>query len=327
MARNTEQKIKLLVLYDFLREHTDEEHHLSTDEVVKALSEKGIPIERQALLKDIRILNEWGYEVLSYKKKSYYFYVVDRKFDVAELRILIDAVQSASFISEERTEGFSRRIAALAGEHKGELLKKNTVCYDTNKRSNKQVFYTIDLIETAIENGKQVSFLYYDFDTEKRKIYRKDGARYTVNPLALIFTNDRYYLVCYNDKYQNLSHYRIDRIESLSVEETPVTKKEKYQNFNIHKHKKEIFSMYVGEPCEAELEADNDMVEDIMDKFGEEVHIHYRSDRVFRVKVTVQLSPPFFAWIAMFEGKIRIKAPDTVKREMQEFISHTYICQ
>lgn len=169
-----------------LKENTDEENHLSTDEVISMLSERGISVERQALIKDIKLLNDWGYEILSYKKKSYYYYVVDRKFDMAELRILIDAVQSASFISKMRTESLTKRIAALAGERKGDVLSKNFVCYDTNKRSNKQVFYTIDMIETATEEERKVSYLYFYLKTEKQKVYRKSGAKNTVNPLSIM---------------------------------------------------------------------------------------------------------------------------------------------
>lgn len=162
MPRNNEQKIKLLILYDILLRGTDEEHALSTDELIERLNARGIHVENKALLTDIRTLNDWGFEVMSYKRKSYYFYVADRKFDIAELRILIDAVQAANFISEQKTVDFVDKLASLAGEHKAELLKRNIVCYDTNKHTNKYVFYSIDTLETAIEREKQVSFVYFD---------------------------------------------------------------------------------------------------------------------------------------------------------------------
>lgn len=325
MSRSAEQKVKLLVLYDILQKLTDEDHPLSTDELIALLSAKGISVERKALLRDIDTLNEWGFEVLSFKKKCYYFYVAYRRFDVAELRILIDAVQSASFISEKRTIEFTEKIAELAGENKGEALKKGLVCYDTNKHNNSHVFYGIDILENAIESKKQVSFLYFDYDLDKNKVYRKDKARYVVNPLSLIFTRDNYYLVCYNDKYKNLSNYRIDRMESLQIEDKDITLNKTYENFNIHKHKIEVFSMYVGEPCVVELEADNDMVDEIIDRFGEKIRISYRGETFFRISVTVQLSPPFFSWITVFKGKIRIKSPQKAKDQMTEYISHSYI--
>ena len=439
MPRNNEQKIKLLILYDILLRGTDEEHALSTDELIERLNARGIHVENKALLTDIRTLNDWGFEVMSYKRKSYYFYVADRKFDIAELRILIDAVQAANFISEQKTVDFVDKLASLAGEHKAELLKRNIVCYDTNKHTNKYVFYSIDTLETAIEREKQVSFVYFDrmidgqkvyrkdktryivnplsliftqdryylvgyndkymnysgyridrmeslrieetpitpnkksekfsihqykketffmymgeltqveleadsidtletaIEREKQvsfvyfdrmidgqKVYRKDKTRYIVNPLSLIFTQDRYYLVGYNDKYMNYSGYRIDRMESLRIEETPITPNKKSEKFSIHQYKKETFFMYMGELTQVELEADSDMSDEVLDKFGDCLNVTEQKSSVFTVSVKLRPSPPFYAWIAMHRGKIRIKSPEAVKEGMRDFLSHTY---
>lgn len=324
MPRNNEQKIKLLILYDILLRGTDEEHALSTDELIERLNARGIHVENKALLTDIRTLNDWGFEVMSYKRKSYYFYVADRKFDIAELRILIDAVQAANFISEQKTVDFVDKLASLAGEHKAELLKRNIVCYDTNKHTNKYVFYSIDTLETAIEREKQVSVVYFDRMIDGQKVYRKDKTRYIVNPLSLIFTQDRYYLVGYNDKYMNYSGYRIDRMESLRIEETPITPNKKSEKFSIHQYKKETFFMYMGELTQVELEADSDMSDEVLDKFGDCLNVTEQKSSVFTVSVKLRPSPPFYAWIAMHRGKIRIKSPEAVKEGMRDFLSHTY---
>jgi len=326
MSRSAEQKIKLLVLYDVLQKNTDEDRHLSTDEVITLLAEKGIEVQAKALIRDVKTLIDWGFEVMYYKKKSYYFYIAERHFDIPELRILIDAVQSASFISEKRTTNFIDKIAAMAGDRKAELLKKNIVCYDTTKHTNTHVFYSIDTLEKAIEEKRKVSFLYFNYNTNKEKVYRKDKWRYTVNPLALIFTNDNYYLVCYNDRYKNLSNYRIDRMEDLKIEDSEITPVKEYENFNIHKHKKEAFCMFVGELCDVEIEADEDMLDEVMDKFGEGIKITHRENDVFRVTVKVQISPPFLGWITVFQGKVRIKSPEHVKAKMEEFVLHKFTC-
>lgn len=326
MPRETNQKIKLLVLYDILKTHTDETHALSTEELVEILNNRGISVERRALIRDIQTLNDWGFEVQSYKRKSYYYFVTDRIFDVAELRILMDAVQSASFISEKRTQAFVDKIASLAGDQKAMLLKKNIVCYDTNKHNdNTYIFYSIDSIEEAIENKKKVSFLYFHYDTTKKKAYVKEKARYIVNPVALIFTNDNYYLVCYNDKYLNLSSYRVDRIEELRIEDEDITPLKKYENFNIHQYKKQAFSMFMGELQRVELEADAERMDEIIDRFGADVRVTRHDQHSFRVKVTVHISPPFFAWIVMLRGKVRICSPQTVKEQFRDFLKHEYL--
>lgn len=157
-----------------------------------------------------------------------------------------------------------------------------------------------------------------------QKVYRKDKTRYIVNPLSLIFTQDRYYLVGYNDKYMNYSGYRIDRMESLRIEETPITPNKKSEKFSIHQYKKETFFMYMGELTQVELEADSDMSDEVLDKFGDCLNVTEQKSSVFTVSVKLRPSPPFYAWIAMHRGKIRIKSPEAVKEGMRDFLSHTY---
>ena len=185
MSTSKQQKIKLRLLYDLLSRETDEDNPLSTEQIISMLKNNhGITVGSRALIDDIKILNEYGYEVKSYRKKQYYFYVVDRDFDIAELKIMIDAVQAASFIPAAQTERFISKIAALAGTHRAEVLKQNIICFDTVKHGNRHVFYSVDTLVTAIEQKKKVSFLYYDLDIHKSKVYRRKGARYVVNPLA-----------------------------------------------------------------------------------------------------------------------------------------------
>ncbi|GHV03020.1 hypothetical protein FACS1894211_15380 [Clostridia bacterium] len=273
MSHNREQRIKIRLLYDLLARHTDENNPLSTEDIIALLKKQGITVESRTLLKDIQLLNEYGYEIKSFKKKSYYFYVEDRAFDIPELRILIDAVQAAGFIPDDKTESLVGKIAALAGDHRAEVLRRNAVCFDTAKHANRHVFYIIDALISAIERRKKASFLYYDFDLDKNKVYRKNGERYTVNPLALIYTNDKYYLTCYSDKYKDLCNYRIDRMERVETETADITPVAAYENFNIHSYKRQAFSMFTGELKEVTLTVSNDCIDAILDKFGENVPI------------------------------------------------------
>ena len=307
-------KIKLRLIYDLLCEHTDEDNHLSTPEIIALLKEQGVTVGSRALVEDIKLLNGFGYEIKSYRKRFYYFYVVDRAFDISELKILIDAVQAASFIPESLTERFVAKIAGLAGTHRAEVLKKNIVCFNTNKHSNKYVFYSVDTLITAIGQKKKVSFLYYDIDAHKSKGYRRNGERYIVNPLALIYTNDKYYLVCYSDKYKDLANYRIDRMERVEIEKSGVTPVKKYENFDIHAYKQQAFSMFTGEVKEVTLVVDNSCVDAIIDKFGEQTLLAPIDENTFSVKVNVQISPTFYAWCLTSCKKITITGPaDVVK--------------
>lgn len=319
MPRDGGQKMKLHVLYELLSKHTDENNPISTKALRALLKEQGIIVSGRALFQDVLLLNEYNYEVNYFRKRSYHYFIADRIFDIPELKVLIDAVNAANFIPEDKTLTLVEKIASLAGIHRAELLKKNIICFDTNKRNNRQIFYIIDTLETAIEEGKKASFLYFDFDMHKRRIYRKDGQRYTVNPLALIFTNDKYYLVCYSDKYRNITNYRVDRMEKVEVEKELVTPVKEFENFNIHKYKQEAFSMHSGELCEVDLLVDAGLIDAILDRFGEDTLIFPAENNKFRVRVPVRLSPMFYGWCLMSQGKISIESPAEVMMELYKY--------
>lgn len=320
MARNSEQKIKLLVLYDILLRETDESHALSTDEIVEKLRERGIEIARKVLPGDIALLNKYGFEVLSYKKRSYYYYVAYRKFDVAELRVLIDAVQAANFISEAHTIDLAKRLAGLAGTHSAEEIGRRFVCYDTVKKNNGNIFYYTDRIERAIEERKKVSFRYFSLNYRGEKVYRREGRRYIVNPVVLICDDDNYYLVCYDDKHEGTANYRLDRMDELAEEDMPIAEREEYKGFNQHTYRRQAFSMYAGEPTDVCLTVEESLVEEMFDKFGLNIKLMPLGDGKYRLTVRVQVSPAFFRWVAGSLGKIRIDGPTQVSEEFTRYI-------
>ena len=321
MPRNAEQKIKLLVLYDILLRETDEEHPLSTDEIVEKLCKRGINIARKVLPCDIALLNKYGFEVLSYKKRSYYYYVAYRKFDVAELRILIDAIQAANFIPEAHTIDLAKRLAGLAGTHSAEEMGRRFVCYDTVKKNNGNIFYYTDKIERAIEDRKKVSFRYFSLNYKGEKVFRREGRRYIVNPVVLVCDNDNYYLVCYDDKHEGTANYRLDRMDDLVEEDTHITEREGSRDFNQHIYRRQAFSMYAGEPTDVYLIVEEPLVEEMFDKFGMNIKLIPLGDGgKYRLAVFVQVSLAFFRWAAGSLGKIRIDGPTQVSEEFARFI-------
>lgn len=323
MPRNAEQKIKLLILYEILKTDTDENSPMSTSCLIEKLKERGVDVGRKALKSDIDTLNQYGFEVLWHKDKSNQYYVVDRKFQIPELKILIDAVQSASFITEKKTISFVDKIADLAGKSRAELLKQNIVCFDTTKHTNENIYYNIDTLDSCILDKKKVSFVYFDYDTKCKKCYRKEKERYIVNPLALIFTNDNYYLVCYNDKYKNLSNYRVDRMEQVKCEKEEITYIEELSDFNINTYKQQAFSMYAGEPTEIVLEISNRLMDAIIDKFGEKVKPIVVDENKVKVLVQVIISPTFYSWLVAFNVDIRILSPQEEVEKFKNYILDT----
>lgn len=320
MAHATEQKIKLLVLYDLLCRHTDENHALNTDEIIALLAEKKIAVSRKILLQDIALLNEYGYEVLSYKKKYHYYYVVNRHFDSAEIAFLADAVQ-ASKLSATQKQTLTNKLMTTMGEFQATELTAAARFGTMPKRNNRYIIYTIDTLKQAIANNKKVSFRYYSLDYQKHKIYRKDGKRYIVNPLVVVWNKDNYYLVCYYDKHDDTVTYRIDRMEEAQAEATERTYRKELVAFDIEQYRQRVFSMFGGDEQEITLQFDSAMLDDVFDKFGEDVYIVKVDDDTYRLKVPIQVSKTFFAWVVGTQGKMSILSPTTVCEKFNAFVA------
>jgi len=235
------QKIKLLKLYEILSNNSDEANPLSTQDLKELLKAEGISVERKTLYDDIDLLNKCGYEIMQVRKKQNMYYVSDRNFDTAEVRILIDAVEAASFITKEKTDRLTDKIASLAGSHKGEVIKNNIVAFDTTKRDNEQIYYNVFNINEAIIAKKKISFKYYKFNAKGEKIAMHENKPYTVNPIATMVSNDNYYLICTSDKYKDVAHYRIDRMENVKITRDDFVLTDDPKDFDPRKNKKQIF--------------------------------------------------------------------------------------
>ncbi len=320
MARTTEQKIKLLVLYDILCKHTDETHHLTTGQIVEMLTAKGIDVSRKSIPDDIALLNEYGYEVMTEKAwRNNEYYVLERQFETAEALLFSDAVK-ASKLTEGHKARLIGKLGDAVGEHQAESIANNLVFCDMPKRSNPNILYYIDLISKAISTEKKISFLYYSLDEHKQKVYRKDGKRYVVNPLVMVWNKDNYYLMTYHDRYEGVTNYRIDHMDNVEIEETPRTYREEYAHFQTEEYRKQVFSMFGGEAKTVGITFPGEMIDDIYDKFGESVNIYPTEDNRFKCVVTVQVSSTFYGWVAGSCGKVRIYSPEQVITGFNEFI-------
>lgn len=319
MGKENFSKIKLLKIWEILKQESDEDHPLSTGELLARLEKNGVVCDRKTLYQDIAALNSFGYEVICKRgQHSNSYYVVDRSFDVPELRVLIDAVQAASFITERKTAELIAKIAALGGSNRAEIMKRNIVEFNTTKHSNESIYYSINAIEDGILSERKISFRYFDLDRSGERQLRKDGERYVVNPVAMVFANDNYYLVCYHDKHKNTASYRIDRMLDVRVTEEPINESARPKSLKISEHRKQAFSMFGGETANVRFEADASLLDVIYDKFGEKMVITSRGDNMIEFTATVQLSPVFFGWCCTFGDKLKIVSPKTVVEKMKD---------
>ena len=323
MKRENSSKIKLLKILEILRQDSDEDNPLSTSEMCSKLKEQGIICDRRVLATDIDQLIENGYDIVRVKESGFStkYFIADRSFDVPELRILMDAVQAASFITPKKTEILLDKIAELGGSHRAALLKRN-VWFNTTKHTNEEILYIINEIDNAITNGKQLSFIYFDYTPEGKREYRKNGERYTVNPITTVFNNDAYYLVCYSDKHKDsVAHYRIDCMEKVNTESKDITPSAIAKQFDPAKHYNEVFGMFTGVPEQVTFEIDAKLLDAMIDRFGENIEFTAKENGKLTFTAQVQISPQFFGWCCSFGELLKIVAPHEIVNKMR---SHLY---
>ena len=313
------QKIKLLELIEMLRRETDEQHPMTTSEICKRLSCMGITCDRRTLGIDMKLLNDRGYEIMTTMvghKKG--FYIEDRSFSIPEHKILIDAVQAASFITTRKTNDFIDKIAALGGNHCADILKSNLVCFNSRKHSNESIFYNIVSLEKAISEKRKVSFVYFDLDENGEHVYRKEKKRYIADPMALIFRDDNYYLMTHSEKYNNICNYRVDRMENVEIEDERVCREAIIESEHISEYTDRVFKMYGGKSIKAVLKFERELIGAFFDRFGEAAKIKKISDTEYIATVTVQVSPAFWGWLFQFAGQMEILAPDSLAKAYKE---------
>ena len=319
MARENYRKVKLLKLLELLRKHTDEQHPMTTSAICAAMDELGIPCDRRIVKQDVDNLNDLGYEVMVTMvghEKAYY--VEDRSFSLPELKILIDAVHASSFITEKKSQELIGKLADLAGEHRAEVLKRNMVCFNTRKHSNEKILYTIDTLEEAILNQKKVIFLYFDLDENGQRVYRRGGHHYVVEPVALVFNEDNYYLTSYSSRHDSTSNYRVDRMDGVEIIDEACGEKAMALRDEVASYTEQAFKMFGGRQEDVALEFDRGLIGAVYDKFGESVKMIPSGEKRCIATVKVRVSPVFWGWLFQFAGQMDIISPPKLMEEYKQ---------
>ena len=310
MAYSGELKIKLLAIWEMLSQDTDPLHPLGTNEIIARLAEKGIPCDRRTLAQDIKVLQEYGYEVQEEKVgKQNGYYMDDRKFSLGELKILIDAVQAASFVTEKKTKEIIEKLADLGGSNRATVMQGNLVRFNTRKHTNESILYNVDHLEEALIKKCKVSFVYFDLDENHKRVFRKDKQKYFVDPVALIFMEDNYYLMCYSDAYEKIVCYRVDRMQQVTVVDKPICVEAQIPEEKIGEFTEQTFKMYSGSSEKVTLRFGNQLIGVVYDKFGENTKMRRVDEDTCTACVKVQVSPTFWGWLFQFAGEMQIVEP------------------
>lgn len=327
MNKENSRKIKLLKMWEILKTETDEEHPISTNDLIAKLGKDGIEVDRKILYTDIDLLNQNGYEVITERERSNKYYVEDRSFNQPEVRILIDAVQSAAFITERKTEELIDKIADLAGSNRGKLLKENITKFSTVKSNYEQIYYSVDTIVRAIKQKKKISFNYSDYNIKRQRVFRMDKENleqkrlYVVNPVTTILDNGQYYLVCYDDNHGgDLANYRIDRMDKVSILEEKITPNPK---IDIAKYRRQQFEMYGGDIKKVVFEADKKLIDVIFDKFGDNVKMRELENGKLHCTVEIQQSPVFINWCCSFGSRLKVMSPPSTIEAIKAHLAET----
>ena len=316
MPEENYQKIKLLKIMEILRQETDEEHPITKVELAARLVAMNVSCSPRSLIRDIKLLNEQGYEIMERlmgHEKGYF--VCDRSFSVPELKILIDAVQAAGFVTEKKTGELVDKIAALGGSHRAAILKGNIVKFNTRKHTNETIYYTVGFIEDAIQRNKKIIFRYFDLDENGQKVYRRDGHHYVVEPVALVFNEDNYYLIVYSEKHDGTANYRVDRIDSVEIIDDPISDKARSLRRKVARYTEEAFKMFNGQPETITLRFTDKLIGPVLDKFGEVTKMTRVDDHTIEATVQVRIAPTFWGWLFQFGTDMDIVEPEPLKEE------------
>ena len=316
MAEEKNQKIKLMKIMEILRQETDEEHPMTKVELAARLVAMKVSCSPRSLIRDIKLLNEQGYEIMERlvgHEKAYF--VCDRSFSVPELKILIDAVQAAGFVTEKKTGELVDKIAALGGSHRAAILKGNIVKFNTRKHTNETIYYTVGFIEDAIQRNKKIIFRYFDLDENGQKVYRRDGHHYVVEPVALVFNEDNYYLIVYSEKHDGTANYRVDRIDSVEIIDDPISDKARSLRRKVARYTEEAFKMFNGQPETITLRFTDKLIGPVLDKFGEVTKMTRVDDHTIEATVQVRIAPTFWGWLFQFGTDMDIMEPEALKEE------------
>ena len=313
------QKCKILVIRDLLLE-TDEQHPLTVADFIEKLKERGIEAERKSVADDLLTLSEYGMDIESVavgKRKGYY--LASRTFEPAELKMLVDSVQAAKFLSPKKTMRLIKKLATLSSRGEAALLRRQLYLSDRGKTDNESIFYNIDAIHGAIAEDRAITFVYWQYDLSKKRVPRKNGARYCVSPFALIWDDEFYYLIAYDAEDARIKHYRVDKMTRITITDTERQGKEAFRSLDMSAYTSRNFSMFAGEEADVVLDCDANVIGVIIDRFGTDVSVH-ANETGFTAFVKVAVSEQFFGWVAALGGAVRIVSPKPVKDRFLELL-------
>lgn len=320
-APRSKQKLKILYLAKILLENTDENHDITLQEIISKLDAYGVTSERKSLYDDIAQLGDFGYKIerKQYEKNSHYK-IINRDFELAELKLLVDSVASAKFITEERSRELISKLESLTSRHNASKLQRQVHVAGRVKSMNEDILANVDVIHNAISENLQISFQYFQWNIQGKQELRKDGARYKISPWGLSWDDENYYMVGYDAEADMIKHYRVDKMLNIQKEIDHREGRDKFDELDMAAYTKKMFAMFDGEEEHVQLICKNDLAGVMVDRFGKDIHMLKVDDEHFKLTVKVAVSKHFLGWIFALGEGVRIVGPESVVKQMNDEI-------
>jgi len=319
MARTSNQKLKLLYVMQYLLQETDAEHPASTNKILEHLSAQGIQAERKSIYDDIEALRLFGIDIeQNESKRNGGYFVASRNFELPELKLLVDSVQSSKFITHQKTTTLIKKIEKLASSYEAQLLQRQVYVANRVKTMNESIYYNVDAIHTGISQNKKIRFKYFEYTVQKERKYRKSGAFYVISPFALTWDNENYYMIGYDSEAELIKHYRVDKMTNISATDEPRDGMDAFKELDMAVYVRKVFGMFSGAEELVKMRFTNHLVGAVLDRLGQDVTIIPDGDEHFTVSAQVVVSPQFFAWVSGFADEAKIVAPEHVVEQMKD---------
>lgn len=321
MAKSAGQKLKLLYIIKLLTDSTDENHPASTADIIAYLEANGIHSERKSIYDDIAKLIDFGYDIIQvHSRLGGGYYMAGRDFELAELKLLVDAVQSSRFITTRKSRSLIKKLEQLAGKYDAGKLQRQVYVAGRIKTENESIYYSIDGIHRAIQENKQISFQYLDWSLKKELEPRERELR-RVSPWALIWREENYYLAAYDSVDRIMKHYRVDKMGQVKVLKEAREGMEQFARTDPAVYSNLTFGMFAGEEETVTLQFPNRLIGVVLDRFGRDVDIRPMTDRIFRIRAKVAVSGQFFGWLAGIGREAVVVSPSSVREQYQSWLT------
>ena len=320
MPRGSNQKFKFTYLMKIMAEKTDDEHSLTMPQILEELEKYEVSAERKSIYEDFKDMSKLGIDVIKEQRgRETFYHIAGREFELAEVKLLIDAVQSAKFITQKKSKSLISKVKNFVSEHQAKQLQRQIVINDRVKTMNESVYYNVDDIHTAINQNRKIKFKYYKWDIDKKLVERHGGSYFVVSPWALLWYDENYYMIAFDDWDNKIKHYRVDKMMYIEVGNDERAGKEEFKNFDMAKYSKATFGMYHGEKTKVCIKFANHMCGVFIDRFGKDTLFRKIDENHSELIVDINVSPQFFGWIFSLGNDVEIVSPIEVVNELREY--------